>query len=61
MKCYLTIKHKLPIRYLKNLKRTSLLVQGLRICLTMQETRVQPLVQEDATRRRATQPMSHIY
>ena len=35
------------------LKRTSLVVQGLRISLPMQRTRFQSLVQEDSTSHRA--------
>ena len=41
--------------------RTSLVVQGLRICLPMQGTRVQSLVQEDLTFRGATKPVRHNY
>ena len=37
----------------------SLLVQWLRICLPMQGTRVQALVQEDSTCHRATKPVRH--
>ncbi|KAJ8790535.1 hypothetical protein J1605_004508 [Eschrichtius robustus] len=40
---------------------TSLAAQWLRIHLPMQETRVQALVQEDPTCRRATNPMRHNY
>ena len=40
---------------------TSLVVQWLRIHLPMQGTRVQSLVQEDPTCRRATKPMRHNY
>ena len=39
----------------------SLVVQWLRICLPMQGTRVQALVWEDPTCRRATRPVSHNY
>ena len=38
---------------------TSLLVQWLRICLPMEGTQVQPLIQEDHTCHRATKPMVH--
>ena len=38
---------------------TSLVVQWLRVHLLMQGTRVQSLVQEDSTCRRANKPMSH--
>ena len=38
---------------------TSLVVQWLRICLTMQGTWVQALVQEDPTCHGATKPMHH--
>ena len=41
-------------------ERTSLVVQWLRIHLPMQGTRVQSLVQEDATCFWATKPMHHI-
>ena len=47
--------------YLKGKKRASLVAQWLRICLPMQGTRVQALVWEDPTCRRATRPMSHNY
>ena len=39
----------------------SLVAQWLRICLPMQGTRVQALVREDPTCRRATKPVSHNY
>ena len=39
--------------------RPSLVAQWLRICLPMQGTRVQALVWEDPTCRRATRPVSH--
>ena len=39
----------------------SLVVQWLRICLPMQETRVRALVWEDPTCRGATGPVSHNY
>ena len=39
----------------------SLVAQWLRICLPMQGTRVQALVWEDPTCRRATRPVSHNY
>ena len=41
--------------------RASLVAQWLRICLLMQGTRVQALVREDPTCRRATRPVSHNY
>ena len=41
--------------------RASLVVQWLRICLPMQGTQVQTLVQDDPTCRRATKPMRHNY
>ena len=41
--------------------RASLVTQWLRIRLPMQGTRVQALVQEDATCRGATKPMRHNY
>ena len=40
---------------------TSLVVQWLRICLPMQGTQVQSLVQEDPTCHRATKPVHHNY
>ena len=40
---------------------TSLVVQWLRICLPMQGTRVQALVQEDLTCCGATKPVRHNY
>ena len=39
----------------------SLVAQWLRICLPMQGTRVQALVQEDPTCHRATKPVHHNY
>ena len=39
----------------------SLVAQWLRICLPMQGTRVQALVWEDPTCRRATKPVHHNY
>ena len=39
----------------------SLVAQWLRVCLPMQGTRVQALVWEDPTCRRATGPVSHNY
>ena len=42
-------------------KRASLVVQWLRICLSIQETRVRALVWEDPTCHRATGPVSHNY
>ena len=42
-------------------KRTSLVVQWLRICLPMQGTRVRSLVGEDPTCRGATKHLSHNY
>ena len=43
------------------IRRTSLVVQWLRICLPMQGTRVRSLVEEDPTRLRATRPEHHNY
>ena len=40
---------------------TSLVAQWLRICLPMQGTQVQPLVQEDPTCHGETKPMHHSY
>ena len=47
----------------KDLKvvQASLVVQWLRICLPMQETRVRALVWEDPTCRGASRPVSHNY
>ena len=40
---------------------TSLVAQWMRICLPMQGTQVQSLIQEDSTSHRATKPVSHNY
>ena len=40
---------------------TSLVVQWLRVCLPVQGTWIQSLVQEDPTHHRATKPMRHNY
>ena len=45
----------------KEVDRASLVAQWLRICLLMQGTRVQALVWEDPTCRRAAGPLSHNY
>ena len=45
----------------KHKKRTSLVVQWLRVRLPMQRTRVQSLVQKDSTRCGATKPVHHSY
>ena len=47
--------------YVLKISRASLVVQRLRICLPMQGTRVQALVREDPTCRRATMPVCHNY
>ena len=47
--------------WIKSYRWTSLVVQWLRIRLPMQGTRVQALVWEDPTCRRATKPMRHNY
>ena len=44
-----------------HIQGASPVAQWLRICLPMQGTRVQALVWEDPTCRRATEPMSHNY
>ena len=49
------------IQFFNKLSGTSLVAQWLRIRLPMQGTRVQSLVQEDPTFRRATKPASHNY
>ena len=46
---------------LKVFMGASLVVQWLRICPPMRGTRVQALVWEDPTCRRATRPVSHNY
>ena len=46
---------------LKKKSRASLVAQWLRISLPMQGTRVQALVREDPTCRRATKPVHHNY
>ena len=38
-----------------------LVVQWLKVCLPMQRTQVQSLVQEDPTSHRATKPLHHNY
>ena len=43
------------------LKKKQSLVQRLRVCLPMQGTWVQSLVQEDSTCRGATKPVGHDY
>ena len=48
-------------QYQERHEGTSLVAQWLRICLPMQGTRVQSLVGEDPTCRRATKPMHHNY
>ena len=45
----------------KKLAGASLVAQWLRICLSMQATRVQALVREDPTCRGATKPVRHNY
>ena len=45
----------------KRLTGTSLVTQWLRICLPVQGTRVQSLVQEDPSCCGATKPMRHNY
>ena len=45
----------------KQEKWASLVAQWLRICLLMQGTRVQSLVQEDPTCHGATKPVHHNY
>ena len=57
-------KHNLPRlnqEEIENINRASLVVQWLRICLSMQGTRVRALVWEDPTCRGATGPVSHNY
>ena len=44
---------------LKEMERASLVVQWLRICLAMQGTPVQSLLQEDSIRCGAIKPMHH--
>ena len=53
--------HTAPFPPWKFKGRTSLVVQWLRICLPMQGTRVQSLVQEDPTCHRTTKPVCHNY
>ena len=47
--------------HLKISRGTSLVAQWLRICLPMQGTRIQSLVQEDPTCRGTTKPVCHNY
>ena len=58
---YLYIHTQISTHLKYNRTGTSLVAQWLRICLPMQGTRVQALVQEDPTCRRATKPVSHSY
>ena len=51
----------LKMSLLKFNTRASLVAQWLRICLTMNGTRVRALVLEDLTCRRATKPVCHNY
>ena len=51
----------LIVRIKKCIYRASLVAQWLRICLTMQGTRVRALVWEDPTCHGATGPVSHNY
>ena len=51
----------LRLRAVKKENGASLVAQWLRICLSMQGTRVQALVWEDPTCRRAARPVSHNY
>ena len=55
--------YKTSIKELKMIKRNgaSLVAQWLRICLSMQGTRVRALVWEDTTCYGATRPVSHNY
>ena len=46
---------------IKKIYRTSLVIQWLRICLSMRETWVQLPVWEDPASHRATKPVSHNY
>ena len=63
MKIKTTVRYHLtPVRTAiikKSTNRASLVVQWLRICLLMQETRVRALVWEDPTCHGAAGPMSH--
>ena len=49
------------VLHLKSIIGASLVAQWLRIHLLMQETRVQALVREEPTCRRATKPVRHNY
>ncbi|KAJ8786236.1 hypothetical protein J1605_006456 [Eschrichtius robustus] len=51
----------LAVRSIKQHYGASLVAQGLRIRLPMQETRVRALVREDPTCRGATKPVRHNY
>ena len=61
--CVIWVGQSLKICFLiyKTEIGASLVAQWLRICLPMQGTRVQALVWEDPTCRRATRPVSHNY
>ena len=56
-----TSKHRLNVHHQSFIFRASLVAQWLRICLSMQGTRVRALVWEDPTCRGATRPVSHNY
>ena len=59
---YISIPTKLVYDFKsKSQNRASLVVQSLRICLSMQGTRVRALVWEGSTCRGATRPVSHNY
>ena len=53
---YLQIIHLIRSSHPKYIKMVSLVVQWIRTCLPMQQTRVRSLAQEDATCRRAAKP-----
>ena len=52
---------EVPKLFFKKFLGASLVAQWLRICLSMQGTRVRALVWEDPTCRRAARPVSHDY
>ena len=55
------LESTLLIRILKGITRTFLVVQWLRICLSVQGTRVRSLVQEDSTCRGTARPLHHYW
>ena len=55
------LENRIDKKRLRQQQRASLVAQWLRICLPMQGTQVQALVQEDPTCSGATKPVHHNY